>query len=259
MNLLKDIVISKRIEIERARRQTTLSTTSRAGHKPKRDLRRALLNQGIAVIAEVKSRSPSTGVLKNEFDPAGLARAYERSGAAAISVLTDKKYFGGAGEHIEIVKDSVSLPVLRKDFIIDPFQIHESDRLGADAVLLIMRLLEPETAREFMKIIEKTGMACLVETHTREEIDRALEIGASIIGVNNRDLDTLKIDLDRSLQLRKYIPRGVVAISQSGINDRSDIELMINAGFDAVLVGTVLMRAPSVAEKLLELTGRRSE
>lgn len=259
MSILRDIINNKRIEIEQAKRKSIFRNQTNDGPKPKRDFRKAILMNDLTVIAELKRRSPSSGTIKTDFDPTTMAGMYESAGAGAISVLTDEKFFGGRGDDIRIVKDTVSLPVLRKDFIIDEYQIVESKYMGADAILLIARILNRNTLSAFISMAKASGLDCLVETHSREEIDAALAGGAAIIGINNRDLDTLEIDLNKSLDLRKYIPAGIAAISESGLKDRTDIQLMRTAGFDAVLVGTALASADDTAVRLKELTGRGNE
>ncbi len=259
MSLLRKIIDNKRIEIELRKKMNPESSFSEMMTKSTRNFHNALSGNGLTIIAEMKKRSPSSGVLSNNFNPARLAQNYERGGAGAISVLTDEKFFGGQNQFISDVKNATSLPVLRKDFIIDPYQISESKFLGADAILLIARILDQKILAALVRSAEKYRIDCLVEVHSREEINTVLKSGAVIIGVNNRDLDTLMIDLSKSLRLKKYIPAGITTVSESGIKNRADIELMIDAGFDAVLMGTVLMGADNVVGCLKELTGRRNE
>jgi indole-3-glycerol phosphate synthase len=196
----------------------------------------------VGVIAEVKRRSPSAGAIREEADPVETALLYEKGGASAISVLTDLEYFGGTLGDIERVTSHTKLPVIRKDFIIDELQILEARNAGASAVLLIVRLLGRESLRALRDIAHEAGMVALVEVHDDEELDIAIDSGARIIGVNNRDLDTLTIDLAVSERLIPRIPKGVTAVAESGLRSPDDVRRMADAGADAVLVGEALMR-----------------
>jgi len=209
----------------------------------------------IRLIAEVKKASPSRGLIRADFDPAEIAAAYEEVGASAISVLTDEKYFQGRLEYLEAVHRAVSLPVLQKDFIIDPYQVYEARAALADAILLIVAALCREELTEFMALAEELGMASLVEVHTSEELDVALEIGARIIGINNRDLRTFETKLDTTLGLAPRVPADRILVSESGIFTRADVERLMGAGVDAILVGESLMREPDPGTKVRELLG----
>jgi indole-3-glycerol phosphate synthase len=196
----------------------------------------------VSVIAEVKRRSPSGGSIQEMADPATVARAYEAGGASAVSVLTDREYFGGSLADLEAVRAAIALPVIRKDFIIDELQVVEAAASGASAILLIVRLLDASALRALRLCAEGYGMDALVEAHAEHELEAAIESGARIIGVNNRDLDMLTIDLAVSERLVPRIPPGVVRVAESGIRSAGDVQRMADAGADAVLVGESLMR-----------------
>lgn len=256
--ILDEIVARKQDEVAARKKRKLLKTLEEtvAGMPPARDFL-AALQRKTAIIAEIKRRSPSQGLLRGEFDPAGIAVLYERNGAAAVSVLTDEAFFGGSDNDIATVKNAVSLPVLRKEFIIDPFQIVETRAIGADAVLLIASLLGEKKLRDFRQEAESLGLAALVEVHSREELAVALASGARIIGVNNRDLRTLATDIRVSLDLAPFIPPDRTAVSESGIESRHDIVELRRAGFNAFLIGGALVSAPDIEEKLRELSGVR--
>ncbi|MCP5005841.1 MAG: indole-3-glycerol phosphate synthase TrpC [Planctomycetes bacterium] len=210
---------------------------------------------GMRVIAEVKRASPSAGIIRKDFDYVDIATQYESSGAAAISVLTDREFFKGELRYLTGVKEKVKIPVLRKDFIIDPYQIYEARVAGADAVLLIARLLAKKQIESFLSLTHDLGMDCLVEVHNAMELEQVLGTRTNIIGINNRDLDTFKTNLDTSLHLRALIPGGKVLVSESGIKARSDVVRLEDAGFDAILVGETLMRSNDISSKMQELMG----
>jgi indole-3-glycerol phosphate synthase len=207
----------------------------------------------VRLIAEVKKASPSAGVLNAALDPVTQARAYAGAGAAAISVLTDEKYFRGSLDDLVAVRASVSAPLLRKEFIVDEYQLWESRAAGADAVLLIVAALDPARLHDLMQAAVAIGLATLVEVHDSAELDTALRADAPVIGVNNRDLRTLRTSLDPSLALLPLIPPGHVAVSESGIASGADVERVVAAGAHAILVGEGLVRAPDVSAKVREL------
>lgn len=206
----------------------------------------------ISVIAEIKKASPSRGLIRQDFDPETIARSYEKAGAAAISVLTDQTFFGGSLQDLTMVRRAVSIPVLRKDFIVDRYQLLESRVAGADAVLLIAAVLGQELA-EFLEMSRSLGLEVLVETHTEEEVLLALASGAPIIGINNRDLKTFEVNLRTTLDLAPLVPTDRVLVSESGIRDKQDLIRLAGAGVRAVLVGETLMRAEDPGQKLKEL------
>ncbi|MCF6155599.1 MAG: indole-3-glycerol phosphate synthase TrpC [Candidatus Brocadia sp.] len=210
---------------------------------------------GISIIAEIKKASPSVGIIRNDFDPIGIAHLYEAGGAAAISVLTDEKFFQGRLSYLTDVKKSVDLPVLRKDFIIDTYQIYEARSAGADAILLIAALLSEEEIQSFLRLARELGMDCLVEIHSETELQKVLQTNATIIGINNRDLTTFKTDLGTTLRLRPMIPDEKIIISESGIKSREDVKRLTDIGVHAILVGETLMKSDDIPTKLHELLG----
>jgi indole-3-glycerol phosphate synthase len=207
----------------------------------------------IKFIAEVKKASPSAGIIREDFNYINIAREYEAGGASAISVLTDKEFFKGDIKYLSEIKETVSLPALRKDFIIDPYQIYEARAAGADLVLLIARILTKEEIDAFLALSHELGMECLVEVHDNDELEKVLETEAAIIGINNRNLDTFKTNLDTTLQLRHRIPEGKIVVSESGIKTREDVLVLEEAGIDAILIGETLMRSRDISQKIKEL------
>ncbi|MEO8899695.1 MAG: indole-3-glycerol-phosphate synthase [Candidatus Dormibacter sp.] len=208
---------------------------------------------GGTVIAEIKRRSPSGGILRADLDPTSLAVSYEAAGAAAVSVLTDGPGFGGALADLSAVRAAVEMPVLRKDFVVSPVQVAEARVAGADWVLLIAAVLEGDTLEEALHTSRRCGAGALVEVHTDEDLDRALAAGAVCIGINNRDLTTLSIDLGTFARLRARIPAGVVTVAESGVRDAADVARLVGEGADAVLVGEALMRHPDPGALVVEL------
>jgi len=226
---------------------------------PVRDFYGALKEKGgpeaIRIIAEIKKASPSKGVIREDFSPDLIALDYELGGAAAISVLTEEKFFLGSLTFLREVRDVAGLPVLRKDFLLDEYDILESRAAGADAVLLIAAILEEGRLRRLLELARELGMRALVEVHSEAELDTALRTGAEIIGINNRDLSTFRVDLDTTRRLAPLVPEGKVIVSESGIEGRADILSLKEVGVDAFLIGETLMREKDPAEKLRELIG----
>ena len=222
-----------------------------------RDFLKAFSKGKFSLMAEIKKASPSAGVIREDFNPTLLAKTYEESGASAISVLTDRKYFQGKAADLKAAKESTTIPVLRKDFIIDESQIYESRIAGADALLLIARVLEDHVLAGLLKLTEELGMQALVEVHDAEELKRALKTEARIIGINNRDLDTLQVDLETTLSLMHDFPElgERIVISESGIHTHDDIEKLKAAGVDGVLVGEAILKSDNIPEKIKELMG----
>jgi len=260
MGILQEIVEVKKIEIDRLKRRTPLRELQQqikdTARNEQRDFRHAISSGACAIIAEIKKHSPSKGSLKEEIDPVEVAILYETNGAAAISVLTERKFFHGAPEYLVAIKQRVGIPVLRKDFIIDPYQIYETKLLGADALLLIAGLLSEEQLREYIQMALSLGIWPLVEIHTIDDLQTALAAGAEIIGINNRDLVTFNTDIYHSLALAPFVPEGKTLISESGISSRHDIVMMMQAGIHAFLIGETLMSAADPGQKLREMSGK---
>lgn len=226
---------------------------------PPLDFKKAIARspgERIKAIAEIKRASPSAGILREDFNPEGLALAYAKGGASAISVLTDEAFFQGSLRHIEEVRGAVELPILRKDFIIDPYQVFEARAALADALLLIVAALGPSRLQELLELAVELQLHPLVEVHTEEELMKALEMGADLIGINNRDLRTFRTSLETTFSLLPWIPRGKVVVSESGIQGRNDVVRLSEAGLDAILIGEALLRAADPGAKLRELLGR---
>lgn len=257
MSILAEIVVHKRQEVaglKTARPRAALEAAVRALPAP-RDFERALapVRGGVRLIAEVKKASPSRGVLAADLDPVALASTYAAHGADAISVLTDAKYFQGSLDILRMVRAAVDVPILRKDFTIDEYQLWEARAAGADAVLLIVAILEPAQLRDLAAAAKGLGLAALVECHTAAELDVALEAGSRLIGINNRDLTTFETRIDTTLALLPRLPPGPIVISESGFFTGADVRRVAEAGAHAVLVGEGLVRAGDVAAKVREL------
>jgi len=257
--ILQKIITCKKFELARRKEQFPLEDLKAllSGLSAPRPLVPALRRPGkVAVIAEVKKASPSKGILCCNFDPAQIAQAYEKAGAAAISVLTEEKFFFGHPSHLGFVREVTTVPILRKDFIIDPYQIYESRVLGADAVLLITAVLSDAQLVELRALAGELGLSCLVETHTAVELARAVAAGAEIIGINNRDLNTFVTDLSRTFNLTGLIDNPeITVVSESGIKSRADILRLSEHGVHAALVGEALVRRDDPGEALRELIG----
>lgn len=211
----------------------------------------------VALIAEVKKASPSKGVIRADFDPVSIALQYETAGASAVSVLTDVEFFQGKPVFLPQIRDVVNLPLLRKDFIIDEYQIYEARLLGADAILLIAGLLSAGQIKRYRELARDLGMDSLVEAHDRRELDKAIAAGATLIGINNRDLHTFEVDLRTTVELAKELPNGTLLVAESGIFNFEDIRFVQQAGADAVLVGESLMRSEDVGAAVDRLMGRK--
>jgi len=220
---------------------------------PVRRFKKALLSRSPAIIAEIKRASPSAGTIRADFDPIQIAREYQGAGAAAVSVITEAQYFRGGLEILASLRWNARLPLLRKDFVIDSYQILEARHAGADAVLLIAALLDTATLKLFREEVEACGMEALIEVHNEAEMERALDAGAGLIGVNNRDLRTFEVSLDVSLKLARLLPQSVAAVTESGIRTADDIRRLSDAGYCGFLVGEHLMRSASPGAALAEL------
>ena len=261
MNILDNIVAEKKLEVARLRAQAGELKQAAAARKEFRDFAGALRrDDGVALIAEIKKASPSAGVIVKNFDAIRIARDYEAAGASALSVLTDEKYFQGRVEYLQLICDAVKLPLLRKDFIINELQIYESVARGADAILLIVAILDAVQLKDFSALAKQLRIAALVEVHDEPELDRALAAGAEIIGVNNRDLRDFRVDLATTEKLAVRLKRGMCGkytlVAESGINVRADVQRVGKAGADAILVGESLLRSVDIAGKVRELIGR---
>jgi len=253
--ILSRIIESRRAEVARRRRimpETVLRIAAGKADAP-RDFAGALVRDKVNLIAEIKKASPSAGVLRREFEPVSLARAFEQSGAAALSVLTEEENFQGALAHLRDARAAVSLPVLRKDFIVDPWQVWEARAANADSFLLIAAALDDAALAGLLNLGRELGMEALVEVHTAGELERVLAAGARILGVNNRNLHTLEVRVETSLDLAGMIPEDRVAVSESGLRSAEDLRKLSAAGFDAFLIGESLMREPDPGAALKRL------
>ena len=256
--ILSKILEEKRREIERSRRHVPLSglreKAKAVSARSTNTFRKYISRKGhINLIAEVKKSSPSKGVIRADFDPVKIALTYQTYGASAISVLTDEKFFEGKIEYLRHVKERVTVPVLRKDFIIDEYQIYESAANGADAILLITHILTHEELNNFFALAKSLGMDVLVETHSEEDVEKALMSQAAIIGINNRDLSTFNVDLAVTQRLIRLIPETKTIVSESGIETYEQVMFLKSLGVNAVLIGETFMRAENIGEKVREL------
>ena len=253
--MLDEIIAKKRGEVERRKEILPLAHLKKriAQQKPPLDFALALKGKPIRLIAEAKQASPSRGILCPNFNPTELATTYAQGGANAISVLTEVNYFKGSIDHLAAIREVVKLPLLRKDFIFDPYQVYESRAYGADALLLIIAILSQEQFKELLSIGHSLGLKCLVEVHNETEVERALLSRAEIIGINNRDLSTFTADINTTGQLRPLIPWQKIVVAESGIRSRNDIEKLKGWGVDAVLIGEALVTANNILTKMKEL------
>lgn len=256
-NILQAIVADKRAELADARAATPPAElrAAIADLPPTRDFGAALRDGGVSLIAEVKKASPSAGIIRDDFDPVAIARGYEAGGAAAISVLTDAKWFQGSPDHLRAVRAAVDLPLLRKDFVVDEYQLLEARAWGADAALLIVAVLGQSELVDLAAAAAELGLAALVEVHSAGEAERAAAAGCVLVGINNRDLTVFQTDLSTTLTLRPLLPDDCTVVSESGISSREDIERLAAAPVDAVLVGESLMRRTDVAAACRALLG----
>ncbi len=261
MTILDDIARYKREEVDRAKARTPLGTLEKKiaegpgtrGFHARLQERRSSGTFGL--IAEIKKASPSKGVIREDFDPDGLARAYEQGGAACLSVLTDSPSFQGSLEYMRIASVAASLPVLRKDFMLDPYQVVEARAYRADCILVILAMVTDDTAEDLLRAARDYGLDVLAEVHDEEQVRRALALGANMIGINNRDLKTFETDLEITLRLAPQIPRDVLVVAESGIATRDDTDRLADAGITTFLVGESLMRQADVAAATRALIG----
>jgi indole-3-glycerol phosphate synthase len=256
MTILDTIVAGKREEIAAARARVPDGELERrlGDARPVRDFRAALLRgPGVQVIAEVKKASPSAGLIRADFDPVAIARTYADNGAACISVLTDERWFQGHLRYLEQVSAVVSVPVMRKDFLLDRYQLLEARAAGADCVLLIAEALPGDELPQLLGQVHELGMQALVELYDADNLTRVLDAGATLVGINNRDLRTMKVRLEHTIELAARVPAGACLVGESGIKDSEDVERLRAAGVKAVLVGETLMRCDDIGAKLREL------
>lgn len=267
MNILEKIADGRRIDTEKRKEKKSLDSVRQeaeliAEKEIERDgqfrypFRERISAPGISFICEVKKASPSKGLIAENFPYLQIAAEYEEAGAAAISVLTEPDYFMGSDEYLRQIASERNIPVLRKDFTVDEYQIYEAKILGASAVLLICAILDDNELKTFLETAHRLGLSALVEAHDEEEVRRAVAAGAGIIGVNNRDLKTFTVDINNSIKLRELVPDGVVFVSESGIRNKEDVENLKKNGTDAVLIGETLMRADDKKAMLSELAGK---
>lgn len=258
--VLDRIVEAKAARIETAKRDTPLEAmiqrATETANRPRRTFAESLVRRDrVNIIAEIKRRSPSKGVIRADFDPVRIAESYATAGPAALSVLCEEDFFGGSLDHLRSVRQAVDLPILRKDFIIDEYQVFEAAAAGADAVLLIAAILDESMLNRLLQASQELGLDALVEVYSRDEMTRAATAGANVIGVNNRDLTTFEVDLNTSIELAAMAPRDAVLVSESGITNCSDIRQLQEAGFTAYLIGEQFMRAEDPGRALRELIG----
>ncbi len=256
--ILDQIVADNRLELEARKRSFPLEELRRVvlEQTPPLDFASALRGERIQLIAEVKKASPSKGIIRPDFNPAEIAQTYASNGASAISVLTEAKYFQGNINHLRDIREALGdrrLPLLRKDFLYDPYQIYESRAYGADSLLLIVAILRPEKLQELLRLSHELDMSCLVEVHNEAELEIALNSGARVIGINNRDLSTFDMDLTTTKRLRPLIPQDRIVVSESGIKNHDDMEKLREWHVNAVLIGESLISAPNIAAKMKEL------
>jgi len=253
--VLDDIIFNKRQEVTALKVRLNVEKVKKIIGKLPRP--RKFLKGKFSLIAELKKASPSAGIIVEKYEPTCLAKAYEENGAAALSVLTDEKFFQGRLEHIKEAKDSTTIAVLRKDFIIDESQVYESRVAGADAILLIVKILTDRQLEDFIDLAGSLKMKCLVEVHNEAEAERALKADADIIGINNRDLDTFNVDFNTTLRLMDKFPelKDKIVVSESGINSAEQVRVLREKGVNGILVGESLLRSPDIAAKIKELLG----
>lgn len=253
VSILTKIAEHKKIEVVKAKKAYPISQLNDQATFSVRDFITALTINNPAIIAEIKKASPSKGVIREDFDVASIARIYEANGASCLSVLTDQHFFLGHPAYIEVAKSNCTLPVLRKDFIIDAYQIYESRALGADCILLIVALLDDAQLLDYCQLAQELNMAVLVESHTQNELERALNLPTPLMGINNRSLHTFETNLNQSINLSAMIPDDKIIISESGIHSRADVDRLRSHGISTFLIGEQLMRSNDIGQALSEL------
>jgi len=257
MSVLDRIVDDTREEVDRRRESVPLARLEQViAQRPEgRPFEEALLRPGISVIAEHKRRSPSAGTIREDSTVEAIVGAYERGGAAALSILTEPFHFAGSLDDLHVARSATNLPVLRKDFIVDPYQLYESAAAGADAILLIVAALEPDALFELLREARGLDLDALVEVHNEEELGVALDVEADVLGINNRDLVDFSVDIERTFELLTDIPAGKTVVSESGYSTRDQLDELERVGIDAVLIGETLMRADDIEEACRRLSG----
>jgi indole-3-glycerol phosphate synthase len=255
--MILDRIVSYNLEeLEHKKRRLPLAKLQRMAlqQSPALNMASALRGDGIRLIAEVKKASPSKGIIRSDFNPVEIAKIYATNGATAISILTEGRHFQGSLDHLKNIRRAITdIPLLRKDFIVDPYQVYESRAYGADSLLLIVAILKSETLQDLLRLSHELNMTCLVEVHNEAEVEIALKSEARIIGINNRDLNTLDVDIATTERLLPHIPKDRIVVSESGIKSRADIEKLRRSGIDAVLIGEYLMSAPDIGARMKEL------
>ncbi len=255
--ILNKIIEEKKKELKNSKSSVSLKEVrKRVGDaENNRGFKKSLANDSINIIAEIKKASPSKGIIREDFNPVEIAKIYQDNGAVAISVLTDKKFFQGDIQYLNQIRKNVLLPLLRKDFIIDEYQLYEAKAFGADAVLLIAAVLDKNQLTEYMELSREIGLENLVEVHSFKDLEKTMYCEAEIIGINNRDLKTFEISLKTSFELTREIPKNKVIVSESGINTNEDIVSLQKSGVNAFLIGEALMKEKDIAKKLKKLIG----
>ena len=258
--MIEDLIAAARQGVERRRGEVPQADleASLSGRTEGRPFNEALTRPALSLIAEFKRRSPSAGGIREDADLTAQVTAYEQGGAAALSVLTDEAHFGGSLDDLRAARAACDLPILRKDFIVDPYQLYEAAAAGADAVLLIVRALEDEELSRLGHQARELDLDCLVEVHNEEELDRALEAGAETLGINNRDLDEGTVDIQTTFELMPDVPAGKTVVAESGISNREQLEELERIGVDAVLIGSTLMQAADPEAKVRELVSHEN-
>ena len=254
--ILDNIMQKRKEQLERAKTticENKIIELAKSVSTPTKDFKLALMKSGTSFICEVKKASPSKGIISQDFNPIQIAKEYEKAGADAISVLTEEFYFKGCNDFLTQIRKEVSIPLLRKDFIIDPYQIYEARVIGADAILLIASLLSTDRIIEYKKIAKDLGLHCLVEVHNEDELQKVIKADCDIIGINNRNLKTFDVSLETTSKLSKMISNDKIIVSESGITSYNDIKLVQKYNAKAVLIGETLMRSKNIAKTLKEL------
>lgn len=254
--ILDEIVAKRKEQLEREKKQVGFEAVKEKVNnltKPTLDFHEALKSKAVSIIAEVKKASPSKGIISEDFDYKAIAKSYENAGAVAISVLTEEHYFKGSKEYLREIREIVNIPILRKDFIIDEYQIYEARLIGADAILLIASILDKQQLESYLTLAKALDLAALVEVHNQEELEKALACKVSIIGINNRNLKTFEVDLNTTKELATQIPKDCILVSESGIMSAKDALFLKACGAKALLIGEMFMRSKEIKEALMSL------